>query len=149
MEWLKIENGKLVSPPTFDKMTGTSNCHLNTNWLVENGYTQWTDEQIQNFYNDDKSTSEPILITAQDYDDAMEEHLLRQREARGYTLREPSDYKDDPYERFAQDALDWIAYRSQIMVYCLQIQNDYLEGKPIPSLSEFKRNLPDIVWTIK
>ena len=149
MEWLKIENGKLVSPPTFDKMTGTSNCDLNTNWLVENGYTQWTDEQIQNFYNDDKSTSEPILITAQDYDDAMEEHLLRQREARGYTLREPSDYKDDPYERFAQDALDWIAYRSQIMVYCLQIQNDYLEGKPIPSLSEFKRNLPDIVWTIK
>ena len=79
----------------------------------------------------------------------MEDHLLKERIARGYTLREPSDYKDDPYERFAQDAKDWIAHRSQIMVYGLQVQNDYLEGKNIPTLEEFKENLPKIIWTIK
>lgn len=150
MKWLKIENNRLVSPPVFDKETGMSNCHINTDWLAGHGYSQWTDEQIDEFYStDNESTSTSVQITAQDYDNAMEEHLLMQRTARGYTLREPSDYKDDPYERFAQDARDWISYRSQIMVYCLQIQNDYAEGKQIPSLEEFKQSLPNIVWTIK
>lgn len=46
MTWLKEENDKLVSPPTFDKTTGMINCHLNETWLINNGYTQWTDEEI-------------------------------------------------------------------------------------------------------
>lgn len=145
MKWLKEENGMLVSPPTYDKTTGLVNCHLNESWLTNNGYTQWTDEQIEEFYG----TQQDKEMTKEDYDKAMEEHLLNERIARGYTLREPSDYKDDPYERFAQDAKDWIAHRSMVMVYGLQVQNDYEEGKEIPTLEEFKERLPKIEWTIK
>ena len=150
MKWLKLENNKLTEPPTFDKETGISNCHVNTEWLISHGYMQWTDEQVEEFYeNQVNSSQQDKEITQEDYDKAMEEHLLNERIARGYTLREPSDYKDDPYERFAQDAKDWIAHRSMVMVYGLQVQNDYEEGKEIPTLEEFKANLPKIVWTIK
>ena len=148
MKWLKLENNKLNNPPIYDKETGMSNCHINIDWLINHGYTQWTDEQIEEFYNSSQQEETPV-ITKDDYDKAMEDHLFKERVARGYTLREPSDYKDDPYERFAQDAKDWIAYRSMIMVYGLQVQNDYDEGKEIPSLEEFKKSLPKIVWTIK
>lgn len=155
MKWLKLENNKLTVPPTFDKETGISNCHVNTEWLISHGYTQWTDERVDEFYNsqiippqqDEEESDTPV--TKDDYDKAMEEHLLNERIARGYTLREPSDYKDDPYERFAQDAKDWIAHRSMVMVYGLQVQNDYEEGKEIPTLEEFKERLPKIEWTIK
>ena len=47
--------------------------------------------------------------TVADYDKAMEDHLLAERSARGYTTREPSDYKDSTVPRWAQDASDWIA----------------------------------------
>lgn len=87
------------------------------------------------------------LPTVDDYDKAMEDHLKEQRIKRGYTIRQPSDYKDDPYERFAQDAIDWINHRSEVMIYGLQIQNDYKEGKEVPSLEEFKEKLPKISWT--
>ena len=151
MKWLKLENNDLVSPPTFDAETGMSNCHINENWLISHRYTQWTDEQIDEFYRgtQENPKEEEYQITAEDYDNAMEEHLLKERVERGYTLREPSDYKDDPYERFAQDAMDWIYHRSQVMQYGLQVQNDYAEGKEIPTLDEFKENLPKIQWSIK
>lgn len=51
MKWLKEENRMLVSPPTYDKTTGLVNCHLNETWLTNNGYTQWTDEQIAEWNN--------------------------------------------------------------------------------------------------
>ena len=79
----------------------------------------------------------------------MEEHLKEERIARGYTLREPSDYKDDPYERFAQDAIDWINHRSEVMIYGLNVQNTYKETGNVPSLEDFKENLPKISWTIE
>lgn len=50
MKWLKLESNELTAPPTFDKETGISNCHVNTEWLISHGYTQWTDEQIEEFY---------------------------------------------------------------------------------------------------
>lgn len=51
MKWLKEENGMLISPPTYDKTTGLVNCHLNETWLINNGYTQWTNEQIAEWNN--------------------------------------------------------------------------------------------------
>lgn len=52
MTWIKIENNNLIRPPHFDKDTGLVNCHLNQDWLLENGYEQWSDEQIQNWYDE-------------------------------------------------------------------------------------------------
>ena len=86
--------------------------------------------------------------TLEDYDKAMEEHLKEQRIARGYTLREPSDYKGSSVERWNQDAIDWIAHRDAVMLYGLQIMNHYQETGEAPSLNEFKQNLPIIQWTL-
>jgi hypothetical protein len=94
-----------------------------------------------------KVKAEEKPATIEDYDKAMEEHLKAERVARGYTLREPSDYKDDPNPRFAQDAQDWIAYRSAIMTYGLEVQNHYAETGEAPTLAEFKAALVHITWT--
>lgn len=58
MKWLKEENGKLVSPPTYDKKSGLFNCHFNRSWLTNNGYTQWTDEEIEAWYASQDSSSD-------------------------------------------------------------------------------------------
>jgi hypothetical protein len=55
MTWIKIENNNLTKPPHFDETTGLANCHLNQDWLLENGYEQWSDEQVQNWYNENAS----------------------------------------------------------------------------------------------
>lgn len=100
---------------------------------VVNGEFVWSDPQ-------------PVLA---DYDKAMEAHLLAERSARGYTLREPSDYKDSSVPRWAQDALDWIAHRDAVMLYGLEVMNHYAETGEAPTLEEFKAALPVIEWTLK
>ena len=89
---------------------------------------------------------EPPETTVADYDRAMEEHIYRTRAERGYTTREPSEYKDSSVPRWRQDALDYIAFRDEVMLYGLRIQNDYAAGKPVPTLEEFKAALPVITW---
>lgn len=118
-------------------------------------YLEISEEDWQNSNGKDRKvvngqfTYKDFPPTIEDYDKIMEEHLKEERIARGYTLREPSDYKDDPYERFAQDAIDWINHRSEVMVYGLNIQNIYKETGEAPSLEEFKNNLPKINWTFE
>lgn len=46
MKWLKVENDRLVEPPVFDMSSGKANGTLDTNWLTNNGFRQWTDEEI-------------------------------------------------------------------------------------------------------
>jgi len=87
-------------------------------------------------------------VTVEDYDHAMEDHLRREREERGYTTREPSDYKDSAITRWAQDAADWIAHRDAVMLYALDVINRYHETGVAPSLEEFRAALPRIEWTI-
>ena len=89
------------------------------------------------------------LPTINDYNKALEDHLKEERIARGYTLREPSEYKGSTVERWAQDAEDWIVHRDEVMMYGLNIQNTYKETGNAPSLEEFKENLPKITWTIE
>lgn len=86
--------------------------------------------------------------TLEDYDKAMEDHLREERIARGYTLREPSDYKGSSVERWNQDAEDWIAHRDEVMLYGLEVMNTYKETGEAPTLDEFKKNLPIIQWTL-
>ena len=87
--------------------------------------------------------------TTADYDQAMESHLRAEREARGYTSREPSDYKDSAVSRWAQDAADWIAHRDAVMLYALEIMNTYAETGEAPTIEEFKAGLPVITWTFE
>jgi hypothetical protein len=90
---------------------------------------------------------EPIQYTYDDYDNAMEDYIHQVAVDRGYTRREPSSYDDDPYPRFAQDAKDFKAFRSQVMLYALPILNEYLATGNAPTLAEFKAGFPKMVWT--
>ena len=89
----------------------------------------------------------PPQITVADYDAAMESHLRSEREARGYTLREPSDYAGSSVPRWAQDAADWIAHRDAVMLYALDVINTYETTGQAPTLEEFRAALPVITWT--
>lgn len=89
----------------------------------------------------------PPEITPADYDFAMEEHIRAARVARGYTTREPTEYLGSSVPRWAQDAADYVAFRDACMLYGLQVQNDYAAGKAVPTLEEFKAQLPMIHWT--
>lgn len=86
-------------------------------------------------------------VTFNDYDRVMEAHLDAEKAERGYTKREPSDYAGSSNPRWAQDAADWIAHRDAVMEYGLEVENKAKRGEPIPTLDEFKANLPKIVWT--
>jgi hypothetical protein len=92
---------------------------------------------------------EPIVYTPEDYDNAMESYIHQVAVDRGYTRREPSDYKGDPCPRFAQDAEDFIAFRSSVMLYALPILNEYEKTGNAPTLKEFKAGFPKITWTYK
>lgn len=81
------------------------------------------------------------------YDAEMERHLDKEKAARGYTKREPSDYANSTVARYKQDAADWTAHRDAVMLYGLDILNKAERGEPVPTLAEFKANLPVIHWT--
>lgn len=89
--------------------------------------------------------AKPIDIA--DYDAAMEAHLRAEREARGYTDREPTDYMGSKVPRFAQDALDWRDHRDDVMLYGLGVINEFERTGVAPTLAEFKAGLPVIKWT--
>lgn len=82
-----------------------------------------------------------------DYDAAMEAHLRAERDARGYTDREPTDYLQSGVQRWRQDALDWVLHRDSVMLYGLSVINRFIETGAAPTLAEFKAGLPVIKWT--
>lgn len=82
-----------------------------------------------------------------DYDAAMEAHLRAERDARGYTDREPTDYLQSGVQRWRQDALDWVAHRDEVMLYGLSVINRFIETGAAPTLAEFRDGLPKIKWT--
>ena len=82
-----------------------------------------------------------------DYDEVMEAHLLEERNARGYTSREPDMYIGSEVPRWAADAADWKKHRDEVMLYALDVMNRVSAGEPPPSIEEFTTGLPNIVWT--
>lgn len=90
---------------------------------------------------------EPIVYTADDYDQAMEDYLREVRIARGYTTREPDDYFASTNPRWAQDAKDWVAFRDAVMTYALGVINEHTKTGAAPTLAEFKNGFPKIVWS--
>ena len=125
--------------------------------MIQEGksYVEVTEEEWSSAQGKDKKvidgkfTFKDFPPSVEDYDKAMEDHLEEERIARGYTLREPSEYRGSTIERWNQDAEDWIAHRDEVMMYGLNIQNTYKETGEAPSLEEFKENLPKITWTIE
>ncbi|MCQ2378001.1 MAG: hypothetical protein MJ016_02175 [Victivallaceae bacterium] len=91
----------------------------------------------------------PASVIIAKYDKAMEAHLFAERAARGYTTREPSDYKGSSVPRWASDAEDWIAHRDQVMLYGLEVENHYKETGEGPTIEEFKAGLPKIHWSVE
>ena len=83
----------------------------------------------------------------EDFDRAMEDHLVQERSARGYTTREPDMYSNSEVPRWAQDAKDWIAHRDAVMLYALAVMNEYASTGIAPTMEEFKAGLPTITWT--
>ena len=82
------------------------------------------------------------------YDSAMESHLRSEREARGYTTREPDAYLESANPRWNQDAHDWVAHRDAVMLYALDIINAVQSGeREPPTMEEFVAGLPQIEWT--
>ena len=86
--------------------------------------------------------------TLEDYDAAMEQFLREEREARGYTTREPDSYLTSEVPRWAQDARDWVSHRDAVMEYALELINAVERGeRPPPTMEEFLANMPQIQWT--
>lgn len=116
------EGYSVIAPPDFEKK-----------YVVEDDL--WEEYQ---------KTPEEIV---KEYDDAMEKYLRDTRTARGYSLREPSDYKDSSVPRWSQDAVDWIAFRDAVLIYGLEVENTAQQTGVIPSMQEFLAGMPVITWT--
>lgn len=108
-----------------------------TGWDVEHG--KW----IRRYRLEDLPP--PSL---EDFDAAMEAHLKSERDARGYTTREPDSYLTSQVPRWAADARDWVAHRDAVMEYALALINAVEAGeRQPPTMEEFVEGLPRIVWT--
>lgn len=84
----------------------------------------------------------------EDFDMAMEQYLREEREARGYTTREPDAYLTSEVPRWAQDAKDWVAHRDAVMEYALELINAVEKGERLPpTMEEFIAIMPKIQWT--
>ena len=88
------------------------------------------------------------LPTLDEYDAAMEDHLVQERSARGYTTREPTAYLASGNARWASDARDWVAHVDAVMAYALDLINAVQSGQRTPpTMAEFCAGLPQITWS--
>lgn len=88
-------------------------------------------------------------FSEQDYDKILEQYIRTICIQRGYTTRQPSEYINSNVERWKQDAIDFIQFRDECMIFALDIYNNYQKNGIIPTLQEFKNSLPKIKWTIQ
>ena len=116
--------------------------------VPDGAYPNLTRVKTDGFYELDTVLPD-IPLTIADYDAAMEKYLYETRCARGYTTREPSDYKDSTVARWRQDAIDYIAFRDAVMFYGLDVQNKFAERGIAPTLDEFLNNMPKITWSFE
>ena len=80
----------------------------------------------------------------------MEAHLREERDARGYTTREPDSYWNSRVARWRMDAKDWSRHKDDVMMYALTVMNEVKAGtRPPPTVEEFKSGLPKVKWTEK
>jgi hypothetical protein len=112
-------------------------------YAVPDGYELIDGEWVQQWRYDDAPTP-----TIADFDAAMEDHLRAEREARGYTTREPDAYLNSVVPRWKRDAEDWVAHRDAVMLYALELMNAVAAGtRQPPTMEEFVTGLPSIAWS--
>lgn len=110
---------------------------------IQDGYVLSCNQWTPNWTIADKP-----LPSLEEYDAAMEEHLVNERSERGYTTREPDSYLTSSVPRWKQDAEDWVAHRDEVMEYALEVMNGVQKGEiQQPTLEEFRDGLPVIEWT--
>lgn len=85
--------------------------------------------------------------TVDDYNRAVESHLMAERMERGYDTREPSLYITSSIPRWKQDAQDWVAHVDAVMSFALRTLNDWKSTGSVMSLREFRASLPKIRWS--
>jgi hypothetical protein len=165
MTYYKLENGLLKKCETVELIDGKYVSNPTAQQLAKiNGFPRDKQSFIQPqcepgyqavFDRYDSSTGVwkqlwkivPIQYTYNDYNNAMEDYIRQTYEQRGYIEREPSAYINDPFPRFAQDAQDYVEFRSKVMQYGLPILNELLNNGSVPSMEEFKAGFPKIAWT--
>ena len=89
-------------------------------------------------------------LTVDNYNRVLEDYLLGKRSERGYTDRDPSEYYNSSVARWAQDARDWIAFRDRVMVYGLDVLNEYMDTGIAPlTIEDFSKRLAEmeVKWT--
>lgn len=91
---------------------------------------------------------DPVVVTEEDYNRILEEHLTAERLARGYDTREPSLYASSRNPVWRQDAEDWANHVDDVMEYALGIINVYRTTGNAPSLEDFKSGIPQVKWSI-
>lgn len=112
-------------------------------WVPDKGYGVEGGRAFKRW----KQVSDPPPAI-EDFDKAMEDHLVRERSERGYTTREPDSYLTSSVPRWKQDAEDWVAHRDEVMEYALDLINAVRSGeREPPTMEEFKAGLPTIAWT--
>lgn len=92
---------------------------------------------------------EPIKPTVDDYNRAVEDHLMAERMERGYDTREPSLYINSSVHRWSQDAVDWVRHVDAVMTFALGVLNGWEKTHEVMSLDEFRAAIPRIEWTEK
>ena len=85
--------------------------------------------------------------TVDDYNRAVEDHLMAERMERGYDTREPSLYINSSVHRWSQDAVDWVRHVDAVMTFALGVLNGWKDSGEVMSLDEFRAALPRIEWT--
>lgn len=111
--------------------------HEDSVMLPETAYPRWTLVQMESGYRLGDTLPEKQL-TVGDYDQAMEAYIAKVRIDRGYTLREPSNFTDSRNARWAQDAVDFILFRDQVLEYGQEVMNHYTSTGEAPTLEAFK-----------
>lgn len=139
MTWYKVDGaGRIVGHTNFEGAAREFGFDLSTDRAIVTG--------PDGRYYIEGTEPAPVPSVA-DYDRAMEDLLMSERVARGYTTRSPAEYSGSRNARWAQDAADWVAHVTDVMEYALAVENAVAGGQPAPALDDFVAGIPRISWT--
>ena len=148
--YIEIEDGIILNPSEDQIINLAKQYRVIDEMPYREGYQYdpigWeeneTDKTVTHIFQEHK-----IEPSIEEYDQIMEDYITQTRMDRGYTTREPSAYANSSVPRFAQDAKDWQKFLDDTMLYSMKVRDDYSSTGIIPTIDEFKENLPKIVWT--
>lgn len=150
-QWKEVidNRGKIIY--NVNDSRNISSMTSNLYQVVPEGYTLVVPPDNEKHYIFDGTVWSEYVPTREEmtkkYDQTTEQYLYDVRVDRGYTKREPNEYKGSPIPRWAQDAEDWILFFNSVMKYNIDTQNRHLEYGDGPTIEEFLANMPKIKWS--